>query len=83
MKLALRATIILSLAVSMSAAYGLGLRVLRYKADGAFGPILRAPQEPTMHKELALWGACFLISIAMTVWLLVVYRKNKTLWKSD
>lgn len=83
MKLALRATIILSLAVSGFAAYGLGLRVLRYLADGAFGPILRAPQEPTMHKELALWGAYFLISIVMTVWLLVVYRKNKALWKSD
>jgi hypothetical protein len=78
-RLALRATIILSLAVSGFAAYGLGLRILGYSLEGAFGPILRSPQEPIMHKELAKWGACFLIAMVVTVWLIVVYRKNKAL----
>jgi len=82
-KLALRTTIILSLAVSGFAAYGLGLRVLGYSLEGAFGPILRSPQEPTMHKELAKWSACFLIAIVVTIWLVVVYRMNKAVWKSD
>jgi hypothetical protein len=60
-KFALQTTIVLSLAVS-GAAYGLASRVLGYMADGAFGPLLRAPQEPTMHKELTLWVVYFSIS---------------------
>jgi hypothetical protein len=83
-KFALQTTIVLSLVVSGFAAYGLASRVLGYMADGAFGPLLRAPQEPTMHKELTLWVVYFSISFVVTVWLFVVYRKNKSkLWKSN
>jgi hypothetical protein len=46
---------------------------LGYALSGAFGSVLRTPEDPTAKGQLFLWGGCSVVAIALTFWLIVVY----------
>jgi hypothetical protein len=74
----------LSGALLLVTSWGLAWHLAAYVTVGAFGAIVRAPDDPTMHRQLDLWMIYFVVSLGITVWLFVVYRKGKrNLWKSD
>lgn len=76
MKHALQFLIAASIAVSLAAMAGFIWNFLGYALSGAFGSVLRTPEDPTAKGQLFLWGGCSVVAIALTFWLIVVYHQQ-------
>jgi glucan phosphoethanolaminetransferase (alkaline phosphatase superfamily) len=76
MKHALQFVIVVSIAVSLAAMSGFAWMLLGYSVSGAFGSVLKTPEDPTAKVQLFLWGAYVMVSFVLTFWLVVIYRRQ-------
>jgi glucan phosphoethanolaminetransferase (alkaline phosphatase superfamily) len=76
MKYAFQVVIVVSIAVSLAAISGFAWSFLGYSVAGAFGSVLKTPQDAAAKEQLFLWGVCSLVALALTCWLFLVYRQQ-------
>jgi hypothetical protein len=76
MKQALQIVIAVSILVCLVAISRFAWMLLGYCVSGAFLSVLKTPEDPTAKAQLFLWGVYFLSSLALTFWLVLIYRRQ-------
>jgi hypothetical protein len=76
MRRALQLAIVASTGVSLTALWGFWWNFAGYSVSEAFNNVLPHPEEPAAKAAIRLYGICFIVAVAISFRLFVVYRDN-------
>jgi hypothetical protein len=76
MKRVVQLLIVTSIGVSLAAFWGFWRSFVGYNIGEAFNNVLPHPLDPTAKATIRFYGICFIVAVAVTFRLLVMYRQN-------